>query len=257
MKGITGWRAALSMLIMAAALTAACGGGAAPAAAKPSPPGPGMKYRNMLPGQTASAPIDLIQSILYFAPGAATNVHKPPTGFLATGLQGQIPLKTPSGDKVASAGEELREPLNVPVQAVNTGSGETMVVAAYPVPHGAKPTIAIAGQPAPATLNKTLYSFTLDSATIGGGYSVIQQVLDFAPGSQTLKNRHGGPGVITVLQGEATVTIDGVEKTYKVGDSFSLTTTSQTMQAFNRGNAELLVAASFLLPDGAQLTTNV
>jgi len=62
--------------------------------------------------------------------------------------------------------------------------------------------------------------------------------------------------VVTVLQGEATITIDGVEKTYKVGDSFSLTT-SQTMQAFNRGTNELLVAASFLLPDGAQLTTNV
>ena len=132
-----------------------------------------------------------------------------------------------------------------------------MVVAAYPVPHGTKPTVAIAGQAVPATLNKTLYSFTLDSASIGGGYSVIQQVLDFAPGSQTLKNRHGGPGVITVLQGEAIVTIDGVEKTYKVGDSFSLTTTSQTMQAFNRGTTDLLVAASFLLPDGAQLTTNV
>ena len=256
MKSLMGWRAPLSMLIVAAAFMAACGGGAAPAAAKPSPPGPVMKYRNMLPGQTASAPIDLIQSILYFAPGAATNVHKHPTVFLATVLQGQITLKTPSGDKVASAGEELREPLNVPVQAVNTGSGETMVVAAYPVPHGAKPTIAIAGQPAPATLNKTLYSFTLDSPSISGGYSVIQQVLDFAPASQTLKNRHGGPGVVTVLQGEATITIDGVEKTYKVGDSFSLTT-SQTMQAFNRVTNELLVAASFLLPDGAQLTTNV
>jgi len=131
-----------------------------------------------------------------------------------------------------------------------------MVVAAYPVPHGAKPTVAIVGQPVPATLNKTLYTFTLDSPGISGGYSVIQQVLDFAPASQTLKNRHGGPGVITVLQGDATVTIDNVEKTYKVGDSFSLTT-SQTMQAFNRGSTDLLVAASFLLPDGAQLTTNV
>src|SRR2546428_2853642 len=247
MKGITGGAAALSMLIVAAALTAQCAAAAAPAAPNPSPPRPVIKYRNMLPGQTASAPIDLIQSILYFAPGAATNVHKHPTVFLATVLQGQITLKTPSGDKVASAGEELREPLTVPVQGVTTASGETMGVAAYPVPQGAKPTIAIAGQPAPATLNKTLYSFTLDSPSISGGYSVIQQVLDFAPASQTLKNRHGGPRVVTGLQGEATITIDGVEKTYKVGDSFSLTT-SQTKQALNPGTNGLMVAASFILP---------
>src|SRR2546428_11274117 len=203
MKGITGGGAALPLLIMAAAPAAACGGGAARAAAKRSPPGPVMKYRNMLPGQTASAPIDLIQSILYFAPGAATNVHKHPTVFLATVLQGQINLKPPSSDQVASAGEELREPLNVPVQAVNTGSGETMVVAAYPVPHGAKPTIAIAGQPAPATLNKTLYSFTLDSPSISGGYSVIQQGLQFAPASQKLKKTHGGTRAVSGLPGRS------------------------------------------------------
>src|SRR5256885_3999889 len=68
------WR--LSVMIVAAALLAACGGTAASAAAKPSvPAGPVTKYRNMLAGQTATTPIDLIQSVLYFAPGAASVVH--------------------------------------------------------------------------------------------------------------------------------------------------------------------------------------
>ena len=31
----------------------------------------------------------------------------------------------------------------------------------------------------------------------------------------------------------------------------------QTLQAFNRGSAELIVVATYMLPDGAQLTTNV
>ena len=54
----TTWR--LSVVLLAAALVAACGGGTAIAAAKPSvPPGPVTKYRNMLAGQTAGAPIDL------------------------------------------------------------------------------------------------------------------------------------------------------------------------------------------------------
>jgi hypothetical protein len=29
------------------------------------------------------------------------------------------------------------------------------------------------------------------------------------------------------------------------------------LQAFNRGSTELVIAASYLLPDGAQLTTNL
>lgn len=246
----------LAVLFVAAALSAACGGSPVSVAQQSAPPGPVTKFRNMLPGQSADAPIDLIQTILDFGPGAASVVHKHMTINLATVLQGQVTVKTPSGDKVASAGQALVEPLNQPVQAVNMGATEAMVAAAFPVPHGTKPTTPIAGQPAPATPNKTLYSFTFASPNISGGYSVIQQVLDFAPGAQTLRHRHGGPGVITVIQGEVTLNTDGATKTYGVGDSFT-EIPGQTLQAFNRGSSELIVVATYLLPDGAQLTTNL
>jgi quercetin dioxygenase-like cupin family protein len=247
----------LTVMLVAAALMAACGGATVNAAAKPStPPGPVTKYRNALPGQTAVAPIDLIQSILDFSPGAASVVHKHTSSNLGTVLQGQITIKMAGGDKQAAAGEMLVEPLNQPVQAVNLSSGETMVAVAFPVPHGAKPTAAIAGQAAPATPNKTLYSYTLVNPTISGGYSLIQQVLDFAPGAQTLKHRHGGSGVITVLQGQVALNADGVEKSYAVGESFS-ESPGQALQAFNRGSTELILVATFILADGAQLTTNI
>ena len=247
----------LSALLVAAALVAACSGGAASVAAKPAvPPLPVTKYWNMLPAQTAAAPIDLIQTIIDFGPGAASVVHKHTSPNIATVLQGQVSVKTPSGDKQASAGGALVEPINQPVQAVNLGSGEAMVAAAFLVPHGGKPTTPVAGQPAPPTPNKTLYTFTLASPSISGGYSLIQQVLDFAPGSQTLKHRDGGPGVMTVIQGELTLNVDGAEKTYQVGDSFT-EAPGQTLQAFNRGSIELIVVAAYILPDGVQLTTNL
>jgi quercetin dioxygenase-like cupin family protein len=247
----------LSAVLVTTVLVTACGGGTASTPAKPpAPPAPVTKYRNMLPGQTAAAPIDLIQSILDFGPGAASVVHTHTSSSLATVLMGQVTIKMPGGDKVASAGDALVEPVNQSVQAINSGSGEAMVAVAFPVPHGKKPTAPVAGQPAPTTPNKTLYSFTFDSPTISGGYSVIQQVLDFAPGSQTLKHRHGGPGVITVIQGQVVLNSDGVEKTYNVGDSFT-ETPGEALQAFNRGTADLIVVAAYLLPDGAQLTTNI
>ena len=246
----------LAGLLLAAAVGTACGGVAAGSATTPSPPAPMVKYRNTLGSLTAAGPIDLVQSILDFGPGAASVVHTHTAPNLATVLQGVITVKIPSGDKMATAGETLVEPLNQPVQAFNTGTGEAMVAGAFPVPHGDKPTVPVAGQPAPATPNKTLYTLTLNSANVNGGYGIVQQVLDFAPGSQTPRHRHGGPGVITVIQGQITLSRDGAGQTYDTGSSF-FELPGQTLQAVNRGGIDAIVVASYLLPDGAQLTTNV
>jgi len=245
------------VLLVAVALIAACGGGTAGTQSTPStPPGPVAKYRNSLPGLNSTGKTDLIQNVIDFAPGAASVVHTHSSPNLATVLQGQITVKIPAGDKQASAGEMLVEPINQPLQAVNAGSGEAMVVVAFTVPHGGKPTLPVAGRPAPASLNKTLYSFTLDSPGVSGPYSLVQQVLDFAPGSQTTKQRVGGPGVITVLQGQVVVNTDGVASTFKAGESFT-EMPGQTLQVLNQGSSDLILAATFALPDGVQLTTNI
>jgi quercetin dioxygenase-like cupin family protein len=247
----------LVVLLVSVALVAACGGGAASRLANSStPPAPVTKYRNTLSGLSASTQIDLIQSVIDFAPGAASAVHVHSSPNLATVLQGQITVKMPGGDKNAAAGSMLVEPVNEPLQAVNTGPGEATVVVAFVVSHGAKPTSVVPGQPAPALLNKTLFSFTLSTPNISGSYSLVQQVLDFAPGVQTPQHRHGGPGLITVLQGQVTLSRDGLVRTFSAGDSF-VEMPGQTLQAFNRGSSDLMLAATFMLPDGAQLTTNV
>ena len=62
--------------------------------------------------------------------------------------------------------------------------------------------------------------------------------------------------MITVLQGQVTLNSDWTEKAYNRGESFT-EMPGQTPQAFNRGTTELIVVATYLLPDGAQLTTNL
>lgn len=248
----------LVVLLIGFALAVACGSGAAsaPAANKSIPPGPVTKYRNTLSGLNASGQIDLIQNVIDFAPGAESVVHLHNSPNLATVIQGQITVKLPTGDKAAALGQMLVEPINEPLQAVNSGSGEATVLVAFVVPHGGKPTAAVAGRTAPALLNKTLFSFTLSTPSVTGAYSLVQQVLDFAPGSQTPQHRHGGPGLVTVLQGQITFSRDGLVRTFSAGDSF-VELPGETLQASNRGASDVVVAATFLLPDGAQLTTNV
>lgn len=248
----------LVVALVGFAMVVACGAGAAstPAANSSTAPGPVTKYKNTLSGLNASVQIDLIQNVIDFAPGAASVVHLHNSPNLATVIQGQITVKMPTGDKVATLGQMLVEPINEPLQAVNSGSGEATVVVAFVVPHGGKPTAAVAGRPAPALLNKTLLSFTLSSPILSGSYSIVQQVLDFTPGSETPQHRHGGPGLVTVLQGQITLSRDGLIRTFNAGDSF-VEMPGETLQASNRGSAEAVVAATFLLPDGAQLTTSV
>jgi quercetin dioxygenase-like cupin family protein len=247
----------LLVLLVVFVVVAACGAGAASTLAKSSvPPGPVTKYRNTLSGLNANTQLDLIQNVIDFAPGAASVVHVHTSPNLATLLQGQITVKMPAGDRKVATGEMLVEPINVPLQAIDSGSGEATVLVAFVVHHGGKPTSAVSGQPAPALLNKTLSSFTLSTPIVSGSYSLVQQVLDFAPGSQTPQHRHGGPGLVTVLQGQVTLSRDGVARTFNAGDSF-VETPGETLQAFNRGSVDLVLAATFLLPDGAQLTTNL
>ena len=248
----------LVVLLIGFALVVACGAGAAssPAANSSTAPGPVTKYKNTLSGLNASGQIDLIQNVIDFAPGAASVVHLHNSPNLATVIQGQITVKMPTGAKEATLGQMLVEPINEPLQAVNAGTGEATVVVAFVVPHGGKPTALVAGKPAPALLNKTMVSFTLNTPTVNGPYSLVQQVLDFAPGSQTAQHRHGGPGLVTVLQGQITLSRDGLVRTFSAGDSF-VEMPGETLQASNRGSSDAVVAATFLLPDGAQLTTNV
>lgn len=247
----------LFVSVVALALVAACGGSAtSPQARTSNPPGPVTEYKNTLPGLNASGKIDLIQNVIDFAPGAASVVHTHSSPNLGTVLQGEITVKMPAGDKLATAGAMLVEPINQPLQAFNTASGESTVVVAFVVAPGTKPTTPVAGKPAPATPNKTLSSFTLDATSVSGPYSLVQQVLDFAPSAQTPKHRHGGPGVVSVLQGQLTLSTDGVEQTYVAGQTF-VEMPGQTLQASNRGSSGVIVAATFMLPDGAQLTTNI
>src|SRR5579859_3010486 len=247
----------LVALLVSVALVAACGGGATSRlASSSSPQAPVTKYRNTLSGLSASTQIDLIQNVIDFAPGAASVVHVHSSPNLATVLLGQITVKMPGGDKNSAAGSMLVEPVNEPLQAVNTGPGEATVLVAFVVSHGAKPTSAVSGRPAPSVLSKTLFSSTLSAPAVTGSYSLVQQVLDFAPGAQTPQHRHGGPGLVTVLQGQVTLSRDGLVRTFSAGDSF-VEMPGETLQASNRGSSELMLAATFLLPEGAQLTTNV
>jgi len=61
-------------------------------------------------------------------------------------------------------------------------------------------------------------------------------------------------GVVTVMSGEIALSSDGHEQLYAAGDSFT-ELPGQALQAINRTLSEAVLVATFLLPDGATLTS--
>src|SRR4051812_27619343 len=84
-------------------------------------------------------------------------------------------------------------------------------------------------------------------------YDVAQLVQDFAPGAATPFHTHPGIVMVTVVAGEITFTLEGVDKVYKAGESF-VEVPNQVGQARNAGTVPARVMASYLILPGAPLS---
>ena len=101
----------------------------------------------------------------------------------------------------------------------------------------------------------TAASSTMEDQTLTEQFDLIQLVLDFAPGTWTPMHTHGGRGIITVVEGEVTSRMeDGTETTYQAGDMW-VEEPGDYAEVGNTGEAPARVFVSFLLPEGAELTT--
>jgi quercetin dioxygenase-like cupin family protein len=101
----------------------------------------------------------------------------------------------------------------------------------------------------------TAASSTLEDQTLTEQFDLVQLVLDFAPETWTPMHTHGGRGIVTVIEGEITVRMeDGTETTYQLGDMW-VEEPGAHAEVGNAGEARARVVVSFLLPEGAELTT--
>jgi quercetin dioxygenase-like cupin family protein len=89
-----------------------------------------------------------------------------------------------------------------------------------------------------------------------GNFEAIQVILDFAPGSRSPVHSHGGPVLVTVLEGEVTYRPEetGVETDYSAGE-FWTEEAGALHVASNAGQENARVAALYLVPEGASMTT--
>lgn len=107
------------------------------------------------------------------------------------------------------------------------------------------------------TLRPTVVqNVTFERMTMDGPFSVIQQVLQLAPGAESPVHMHGGPELILALEGELTFLLadSGEEVTVKAGETHVIPAET-FLQVRNDGDGNASFVVTFLLPEGSTLTT--
>jgi quercetin dioxygenase-like cupin family protein len=107
------------------------------------------------------------------------------------------------------------------------------------------------------TLRPTVVrNVAFESTTMARPFTVHQQVLDLAPGAQSPVHMHGGPELVLVLQGEVTFLLADTNRVVRLAAGESYVIPAETfLQVRNDSNSDASFVVTFLLPEGATLTT--
>jgi quercetin dioxygenase-like cupin family protein len=250
-------RASFLTFAATAFVLVACGGqsGQPATTTAQKPPGPKVEYQARWDKLTPSGPFDEVEMIVDFAPGAWTSVHSHGGPGFVMVVTGEVTKRANGSETVYRAGQTWHEEAGEVHQAGNARSSPARAVAVVLLPKGAAITTDVAGasKPAiPATVSKT----TLNDPGVTSPLDQVRMVLDFAPGAWTPVHMHGGPALITVLEGEMTLRQGGVDKVFKAGENWT-EAAGQVHQAGNLSGAKTRVVSNYLVSSGAQVTTVV
>lgn len=99
----------------------------------------------------------------------------------------------------------------------------------------------------------TRHQFRTDGLPLSGAFDMVHQILLFPPSASTPVHTHPGLLLVTVIEGQLTFRVDGTEKLYNMGESFT-EMPGHVAQARNATAANTSVLVSYVLPDGAPLS---
>ena len=159
-------------------------------------------------------------------------------------------------DRTLRAGQTWIERPEEVQSGRNAGSAPVRLLFTLLVPRDAEPSTTLppeAGQPS-VTATEIFAGAITEVDDAPSSFTVVHELLEFAPGAWTPPHSHGGRAISTVLEGEVILRRGGEEETLVEGDSWE----DEPGELHAVGNAtqrRASVAVSILLPRGAQPTT--
>jgi quercetin dioxygenase-like cupin family protein len=217
-------------------------------------PAPVFVFQFRTPGLPQPTRFQLVQSLLHFDPGAATPFHRHPGQVVVTVIEGENTFIRDGAEQVYKTGDSFTEVPGELLQARNAGATRMSVMASYLQPWEAPLSRPEPQDKTPLPRPYTSYQFKTDVEPMTAPFDVVQAILEFAPGAATPYHTHPGIVMVTVVAGEITFNLEGVDHVYKAGESF-VEVPNQVGQARNAGSVPARVMATYLLPQGAPLST--
>ena len=221
---------------------------------QPAPPSPTTVSEDRFEAAGVAGPIEVVQVVLDFAPGAGVPAHTHGGQVFITVVEGALTLSEGGSEQAYRAGETIVEEPGHFYSATNASSGNTRLFATYVLPKGAPLTTVQEGAAVPAVAPATVAQGRFDIAAPPARFEVVHVLLDLPAGAWIPLHSHGGPVVVTVLEGEVTERRPGVERRLGPGQR-STENPGDRHAVGNDGAIPARLAATILLPSGAELTT--
>lgn len=172
-----------------------------------------------------AAPLDAYQSYQKVPPGSWTPTHVHAGPEMGLVIIGEAARWDRGRVRIYKPGDTFFDPAGQVHAAGNKGTVDSYHVAFHLLPRGADYSSARVVDDAPraepgagALSNVCRSKFALDTLP-AFPFTVVESVLDFAPGASTQEHAHGLI-LTTVLEGELNVVQDGNNKKYQVGDNW-------------------------------------
>ncbi len=142
----------LAILLAAAGLLAMSG-----VVASQTPPSNTTRHTTSADVIPQAGPLEVVQSIIDFVPGAASTVHYHSGTTHNTVLAGELTVRYATGEQRVGVGQAWTDAPGVVHQAVNLGSTPATVAAVFVQPKGAMVTVPVASLQSPGpTLPRAL-----------------------------------------------------------------------------------------------------
>ncbi|HLF77339.1 MAG TPA: cupin domain-containing protein [Dehalococcoidia bacterium] len=219
------------------------------------PPLPTNRYVSQFPVSAAPAQYELVQLMLDFAPGASTLLHSHRGPTYVTVLEGQVTRSEEGKDSSFAPGQTFIEEAGKFHSAANRGSARARVMASLLLSPGQPVTINHPDGPTPSATPTTTF---ISRTTLGvqpAEFTLTQVVVDFGVGAYLPLHTHGGPGIVTVSQGEIEFgRASGSERKQTNGVFLEV---DEPHTARNVGSGPATAIVTFLIRKGAAITSFV
>ena len=216
-----------------------------------SPPSPSNRFiATFSVAAQAPAQYEIFQTILDFAPGAATREHSHGGPEFVTVIEGQLTRVKGSVETVFTAGQTFQEDVGTYFTVANRGNARAMAFATILLSPGQPVTINHGDRPIPGQQPRTIASSRTTVPTQPAELDLQQRIIDFSAGAYAGPHRHSGPLLITQLSGEVVSRAGDIEIRQQPGGTY-VEAAGVEAEHRNVGRETATVAVTFLLPRGA------